>query len=145
MSRVTHINESRCTHEWVMNHVTRINSSFSHVNGSCHTYEWVTLHTWVSNEAWPHVSQYSLMCATWLIYMCDTTHSHVKKTHSCVTWFITHSCMRRDSFICVTRLIHMRKWRIYTCDMNLSCMYHGAFIFAKWLCHHMRNITHSWV
>jgi len=41
---------------------------------------------------------HSFICATWLIHMCDTTHSYV--------W--------HDSFICVTWLIHM-------CDMAHSC------------------------
>ena len=43
----------------------------------------------------------SFICVTWLIHMCDMTHS-------CVPWLIhmcdmTHSCVCHDSFQCVTR------------------------------------------
>jgi len=54
----------------------------------------------------------SFIFATWLIYMCDMTHSYV----------------RHDSFICATWLIHM-------CDMIPSYMWQVSFIFATWLIH----------
>ena len=52
----------------------------------------------------------SLMCVTWLIYMCDTAHPYVRHdSFSCATWLIpmcdmTHSYVRHDSFLCATRL-----------------------------------------
>ena len=66
----------------------------------------------------------SFIRATWLIHMCDVTHSYV----------------RHDSFICAT-------WLIHTCDMthshvsfsyaNLTCMYawHDSFICESWFLH----------
>jgi len=52
----------------------------------------------------------AFICVTWLIHMCDMTHSYV----------------RHDSFICVTWLIHM-------CDMTHSYVWHDSFICATWL------------
>ena len=49
-------------------------------------------------------------CATWLIHMCDMTHSYVQ----------------HDSFICVSWLIHM-------CYMTHSYVWHDSFIFVTWL------------
>jgi len=52
-------------------------------------------------------------CVTWLIHMCDMTHSHLwHDSFTCVTWLIhmcdvTHSCAWRDAFTCVTWLIQM--------------------------------------
>ena len=43
-------------------------------------------------------------CATWLIHMCDVTHPIAQVTLMCN---VTHSYVWRDSFICVTWLIHM--------------------------------------
>ena len=63
----------------------------------------------------------SFICATWLIHMCDVTHSYVQ----------------RDSFICATWLIHM-------CDMAHSYVWHGPFICVTWPIH-MCDMTHSYV
>jgi len=62
---------------------------------------------------------------TWLIHMCDMTHSYVwHDSFICVTWLIhmcdkTHSYVWHDSFICVTWLIHM-------CDMTHSYVWHDS-------------------
>jgi len=82
---------------------------------------------------------------TWLIHMCDMTHSYV--------W--------HDSFICVTWLIHM-KWRVRVCghvrmrfmilprvcmcmwDMTQSHAGHDSFEWVTSLSH-MRDMTHSYV
>ena len=61
----------------------------------------------------------SLICVTWLIYMCDMTHSYV--------W--------HDSFICVTWLIHM-------CDMTHSGVWPDSFICVAWV---VDFVTHSCV
>ena len=70
------------------------------------------------------------MRVTWLIHMCDVTHSCVRRdSFMCVTWLIH---VWRDSFICVTWLIHM-------CDMTYSYVWHESFICVLWLIH----MTHS--
>jgi len=69
---------------------------------------------------------------TWLIHLCDMTHSCVwHDSFMCVTWLfhmcdMTHSYVSRDSFIYVTWLIHM-------CDMSRSYMWHDSFICETWL------------
>jgi len=107
------------------------------------------------------------VCETWLIHMCDMTHSNVwhdsrlyicDMTYSnvrckwifrtctsmstCETWLIhmcnmTHSYVWHDSFIRVTRLIHM-------CDMTHSYVWHDSFIRVTRLIH-MCDMTHSYV
>jgi len=104
----------------------------------------------------------SFICETWLIHMCDMTHSYVwHDSFICETWLIhmcdmTHSYVWHDSFICVTWLIHM--W-----DMTHSCVWHDSFICETWLIHmwhdsfmygtihshvtwliHMWDMTHSY-
>ena len=76
------------------------------------------------------------ICVTWLIYMCDMTHSYVLRysfTHVTRlsrmrqnTWVICvprhfHSYVWHNSFKCATWLIHM-------CDMTHSYLWHGLFI-----------------
>jgi len=85
----------------------------------------------------------SFICVTWLIHMCDMTHSHVwHDSFTYVTWPIrmcgtTHSYVWHDSSICVTWLIHM-------CDVAHSHMWHGSFICVTWLIH-VCDMTHSYV
>ena len=52
------------------------------------------------------------MYVTWLIHMCDMTHSH----------------MQHDSLLCATWLIHM-------CDMTHSYVWHDSFTSSTWLIH----------
>jgi len=63
----------------------------------------------------------SFICVTWLIHVCDMTHSYV--------W--------HDSFICVT-------WLVHVCDMTRSYVWHHSFIRVTWLIH-MCDMTHSYV
>jgi len=101
------------------------------------------------------------ICVTWLIHICDVTHSYVRHdSFECATWRIhmcnmTHPYVRHDSFICATWLIHM-------CDMThdvtqtspilvnfhshmcISSVRHDSFICATWLIH-MCDMTHSYV
>jgi len=48
--------------------------------------------------------------------------------HDSFIWDVTHSYMRRNSFIHKTRLIHI--W-----DMTHSYMRHDSFIYEMWLIH----------
>ena len=59
---------------------------------------------------------------TWLIHMCDMTHSH--------TW-IRHS-------------IHYTACRTIYCNEVCLCTWHNSFICATWLIH-MSDMTHSYV
>jgi len=81
-------------------------------------------------------------CVTWLIHMCDMTHSHVWiVSFMCEISLIQFSCGKcvnltvppsplepvwHYSFMCVTRLIHM-------CDMTPSFVWHDSFIRVTWL------------
>jgi len=103
----------------------------------------------------------SCICATWLIYTCDS--------HICVPWCIhmcgtSHSCVWHGSFNRVTWLIYMSSplsvsplmillrsfvcvtWLIYICDSYIcvpwlihmcgtshSCVWHGSFKRVTWL------------
>jgi len=130
MSHVTHTDESRRTNEWVtlrirMSHVTQLTSL-------CH--RWTSRVTAVG-LLWCGLPAVAILrCVTWLIHVCD----------------LTHSCVWRDSFICVT-------WRIYeswcglscgghseVCDMTHSRVWHDSFMCVTWLIH-MCDMTHSWV
>jgi len=146
------------------------------MNESCHAYEWVTSHIWMS--LWMshvthmnaschacvlhiHVWHDAFICVTWLIHMCDVTHSYVRHdsliyiTHTCdkthsyewhdsfirETWLI-HTW--RDSFICATWLTNT--WLIHTWDMTHSYMArHDSFIRETRLIHIWRDMTHSYV
>jgi len=86
---------------------------------------------------------------TWLIHMCDMTHSYVwHDSFICVTWLIhmcdmTHSYVWQASFICGTWPIclcdvtfsYVWKWLIRWCDRTHSYVGHGAFIEEMWLIH----------
>ena len=71
----------------------------------------------------------SFACVTWLIHVCDVTHSYV--------W--------RDSFVRVTWLIHMCDvTHSYVCDVSHSYVWCDSFICATCLIH-MCDVTHSYV
>jgi len=74
MSRLTHMNESCYTYEWVMLHIWI--RHVTHMNESCHTYEWVKSHIWMS-----HVTRMNESCNT---YECVVLHP--SNYTSSVTW-----------------------------------------------------------
>jgi len=108
----------------------------------------------------------SVTYVTWLIHMCDMTHSHIGQdsfmwviwlTHVWVIW-LTHvhdlTWRIRWSFICVTWLTHIcdmthpyvwhdsltyATWLIHMCDMTHSHMWHDSFICVTWITH-----SHIW-
>jgi len=69
---------------------------------------------------------------TWLIRVCDMTHSYMwHDSFVYVTWLIricdmTHSCVWHDSFVYVT-------WLIRICDMTHSFMWHDFLVYVTWL------------
>ena len=91
----------------------------------------------------------SLMQRTWLIHMCEPTHSYVR--HDSYTWDTTllytnelcrvtrhrdmpHSYVWHDSFICVTWLI----LRVFTLLPPLR--WHDSFNCVTWLIHMWRDL-----
>jgi len=66
--------------------------------------------------------------------MCFMTHSYVcRDSFICVTWLIhtcvvTHSYVWHDSFVRVS-------WLIHVCDMTLSYVCRDSFICVTWLIH----------
>ena len=110
---------------------------------SLHICAYCAIHTWLSS----HERHVSSACATWLISMCNTTHSWATwlirerdMTHShtwrdsyvarliCICDMTLFVCMI-DSIICATCLIRKQQkyivcatWLIRMCDMTDSCV-----------------------
>ena len=84
-----------------------------------HTHEWVTSHTWMS-----HVTHMNESCHTWMShiahyfigahdsFMCVTRPIHVCDMTRLWVW-LTHLWMWHDSFMSVTWLIH--EWHAWYC------------------------------
>jgi len=85
--------------------------------------------------------------------------NHPFHAWSCGGGGMTHSCVRHDSLVCETWLIHMCDmthsyvWHdtficetclIHICDMTYSYVWHASFICVTWL-NHMCDMTHSYV
>jgi len=91
-----------------------------------------SVHTWPDSFAThmnhSYVWRDLFIHATWLIHMCDMTHSHLTWSNQVINTFtlIPHYC--RGS-------IHM--W-----DMTHSYVWHDSFIYVTWLIH-MCDMTHS--
>jgi len=114
-------------------------------------------HDWNSKVSWLrkrgsrfsacwYVFHDSFIRVSWLIHMCDMTHSYVcRDSFICVTWLfrtcvVTHSCVWHDSFVRVSWLIHMcdmthsRVLRcIRVCDTTCLYVWHDASICVPWL------------
>jgi len=89
------------------------------------------------------------ICGTWLVHMCDMTHSCAwyDDAFKCVTWLIhirgmthsyvcdmTRSYVRHDSFVCVTWLIHMVNMiHPYARHDSFICVWHDSFLCDTWL------------
>jgi len=94
------------------------------------------------------------MCATWLIHMCDMTHSYGYSLRY-VGWLVHVWDM--DSFICVTWLIYVcgmthsyardktsRGFVHFLCGITHSCMWYYCFMCVTWLIH-AYEMTYSFV
>jgi len=95
---------------------------------------------------------------TWLIHMCDMTHSYMTHTRVCTeyvhmsswvcahefvsmcTWVREYVHMRTHEiqtiFMCATRFIHM-------CDMTHSYVWHDSITFVTWLIHTWHTHAHE--
>jgi len=119
MSHFTHMNKSCQTYGWVMSHMWM--SYFTDMNWVMYdikkmVWHQKTTHSWTNQRAInPWIPAWCLhyYCASWLIHICDMTHSYVwhdtfirvaRFVHMCA---LTHSYVWHDPFICVTCLIHM--------------------------------------
>jgi len=92
------------------------------------------------------------ICVTWLVHMCDMTHSRATRLiHLCdmthrldllFIWLVrmcdmTPSYVWHDSFTCVTWLLRM-------CDMTHSHVWHDSFKSLIWFLQ-VYDMTHSYV
>ena len=78
----------------------------------------------------------SFICVTWLIHMCDMTHSYV--------WHDSFIYVWHDSFICVTWLIHIHtsKPSLEQFHRMLRVRSHGTY---AWVTAHMNESWHIWL
>ena len=137
---------------WVLSHIQIRHAA--HRIEPRRTYEWVTSHMWMSHVADAPSCQKrqqhdSFMCVTWLIHVCDVTHS-------CVTWMmrmcdVTHAYAwrdSRDSFICVTLLVYKcgTRFTLGGSHLNESCRRHTKVPSALWMSHvtHMNESRHTY-
>jgi len=107
----------------------------------------------------PCVWHESFICVTWSIHMCDMDYPYVWHDWSiCVPGLIY---MWRDLFICeivypdvglccdalpVVVAVYVT-WRIHTCDISHSYVWHDSFICVTWLIHmwHDSFICVTWL
>jgi len=88
-----------------------------HVTGLIHMCDMTHLYVW----------HHSLICATWLNYMCDMKHSYVcDMTHSyvwqnpCTDSRLLHTCNRTQSYVW-RNSFKFATWLVHTCDMTEAC------------------------
>jgi len=139
------------TNEWRLSHERAMRQRMSN--------EWVTnesrmsdvTHNKFATRAFSQSAQPRTLRETWLIHMCDMTHSYEwLDSFICVTWLIhmsdlTHSYVWHDSFIWVT-------WLIHECDMTHPCLTshnNSPFVFStaknSWKQKHMGYTTHLYL
>jgi len=134
MSQGAHVNESWCTCEWVMVHISRSHGTIRSLK-HCSTTPWYVhhdsftcaplhamTHFYVCHDSFTCGRQDSLICASWLIHLRALTHSYVHHDSFMCTphmWpprlvdmcAMTHSHVRHDSIICAPWLNLREKWR----------------------------------
>jgi len=107
------------------------------MNESRHKYIWAMWHIWMRHGTHMTDSCHTCACVMWHVWMSHVIHMNESVTHmyESYMWHVSFICyIRRDSFIYVTWLIHLR-------DMTHSYMWHdSSSIYATWLIH-MCNMT----
>jgi len=84
--------------------------------------------------AWVRCDLETLLCATWLVYVCDMSRLYVwHDVYMCGTAWLTETTfyLRRDSFMCVT-------WhgRLHMCDVTRVCVRHDMCDMTLWYVWH---------
>jgi len=171
-----------CAHFWIEVLIMRGTRTCRNVAWVVHQIRWRGLssrvcefvtYTWVRDKyimrgtrtcrnAARVVHQIRIPVVTWLVHMCDMTHSCVTwLIHTCgqggqgsrlnsdPCWDMTHAYVWYGTFTCVI-------WHIHMCDMTHPYVWHVSFIYAArvvdwiqipvetWLVH-MCDMTHSYV
>ena len=107
------------------------------MNESRHKYIWAMWHIWMRHGTHMIDLCRTCACVMWHVRMSHVIHMNESVTHmyESYIWHVSFICyIRRDSFIYVTWLIHLR-------DMTHSYMWHdSSSIYATWLIH-MCNMT----
>jgi len=123
---------------WLIHVCDMTHSYVCIMNYSYTTHSFIRLWLSVTSRSTPNIRvpfacvwHDSLMCVTWLILVCDLTHSYVCDMKH---WYMTHSC------ICL-----WLRWRhallqtyvclLHVCDMTRSCVWHDSFLYVTWLTH----------
>jgi len=152
-----------------------VNSSRSYAAALCARLRMCSLFcdfTWCSSVL--RVWHDAFTCVTWLIHLCDMTHSYMlRDSHKCVLSSATLLDNPASSRVtgripvcgmmhsCWTWLIHMLAcwpWLIHVCDMTHTCVWHDSYMCVTWLIHvcphlrdlrawliHVCDMTHSYV
>ena len=124
--------DSFVTHVFHLKYMSHERVAFCHTGRTRTPWHDSPLYVW--HDSFMYVWRESSICETWLIHMCDMTHSCVwHDSFICVTWLIhmcdmTHSCVWHASFVCETWLFHAR-------DMTRSCVWHDSSMCVSWLIH----------
>ena len=167
----------QCDAEWGMSHAS---ATMPHLCDTTHgPHAWLSatspIDTWywcalargpfcaalLRNNTWHD----SFMCVTWLIYVCDMTHSCVLRTsasrgpysaallrnnvnHGSFYAALLRTCVTRGLFCATCGAFSYRvTWLFYVCDMTHLCVWHDSFMCVTWSrvtwLFHVCDMTHS--
>jgi len=142
------------------------------MNESCRIYAWVMLHVWMGHvarmNAWCHIYDPSHhVTHTWLIHMCDMTHSYMwHDSFICATiWYIwrSHHGTHRNAsshiwmrdVICMNASCHTCSRQADRCEYPKSWQAMGMAYEDTWVMSHVwiyistrtwiSHVTHEWV
>ena len=96
----------------------------------------IKIHTHSALRKYVSEAQIQIFCTTRIL--CEQNFNKFwKREHTCkrsLSGFF-FSCVRYDSFMCVT-------WLIHVCDLTNSCVWHESFMYVTWIIH-VCDVTHS--